>query len=100
MKSKLAAMALATWVAVNPVAAGVSHELVLASEVEWEPLNPVRGDISSQAGALWGDRGAALPTGFLTGFVDGFSLPPHIHNATQRAVVISGHIHSGDAGRD
>ena len=43
-----------------------------------------------------GDRGGALPTGFLAKFVDGFSSPPHIHNATYRAVVISGLIHNDD----
>jgi hypothetical protein len=82
----------------NPVSAGVSYELVLASEVEWEQLNPARGEKSPQAATLWGDRGGTLPTGFLARFVDGFASPPHIHNATYRAVVISGHIHNGDPG--
>jgi hypothetical protein len=71
-------------------------EIVLASEVNWEKLNPARGDKSPQAGTLWGDRKAAVPTGFLAKFVDGFSSPPHIHNATYRAVVISGSIHNDD----
>jgi hypothetical protein len=66
------------------------------SEVEWEQLNPARGDKSPMAGTLWGDRKDSVPTGFLVKFVDGFSSPPHIHNATYRAVVISGHIHNDD----
>lgn len=71
--------------------------IVLASEVEWEQLNPARGDQSPQAGTLWGDRkDGTVPTGFLAKFVDGFSSPPHIHNATYRAVVISGLVHNDD----
>ncbi|MEM7396680.1 MAG: DUF4437 domain-containing protein, partial [Verrucomicrobiota bacterium] len=45
---------------------------------------------------LWGDRKGPVPTGFLAKFVDGFSSPPHLHNATYRAVVISGLIHNDD----
>ena len=72
------------------------YEVVLLSEVEWEQLNPARGDKSPQAGTLWGDRKGTVPTGFLAKFVDGFSSPPHIHNTTYRAVVISGGIHNDD----
>jgi len=96
MKAKLIMMALTTLVAVNSAYAGGSQEIVLASEVEWEQLNPARGDKSPQAGTLWGDRKGAVPTGFLARFVDGFSSPPHIHNITYRAVVISGGIHNDD----
>ena len=71
-------------------------EVLLASEVQWEQLNPARGDMSPQAGTLWGDRKGTVPTGFLAKFVDGFSSPPHIHNATYRAVVIKGLIHNDD----
>ena len=71
-------------------------ELVPFSEIEWEQLNPARGDKSPQAGTLWGNRKDTVPTGFLARFVDGFSSPPHIHNATYRAVVISGLIHNDD----
>ncbi|MEM0967195.1 MAG: DUF4437 domain-containing protein [Verrucomicrobiota bacterium] len=89
-------------------------EVILASEIDWEALNPARGDRSPQAGTLWGDRNAAIapdkssetdcpfcssslvPTGFLAKFVDGFSSPPHIHNVTYRAVVISGLVHNDD----
>ncbi len=73
-----------------------ASEVILLSEVKWEQLNPARGDKSPQAGTLWGDRSGAVPTGFLAKFVEGFSSPPHIHNATYRAVVISGRIHNDD----
>lgn len=72
------------------------YELVLASEVNWEKLNPARGDKSPQAGTLWGDRKGTVPTGFLVKFVDGFSSPPHIHNVSYRGVVINGLIHNDD----
>jgi hypothetical protein len=96
MTAKLLAMAFTTLVAVNQAFAGGSQEIVLTSEVEWEQLNPARGGKSPQAGTLWGDRKGAVPTGFLARFVDGFSSPPHIHNVTYRAVVISGRIHNDD----
>ena len=70
--------------------------VVLASEVDWQKLNPARGDQSPQAGTLWGDRNGTVPTGFLVKFVDGFSSPPHIHNITYRGVVISGLVHNDD----
>ena len=76
------------------VAAEPTNEVILASEVKWEKLNPARGDKSPQAGTLWGDRKGTVSTGFLARFVDGFSSPPHIHNAIYRAVVISGTIHN------
>jgi len=77
--------------------AGVTtSKVVLRSEVKWDHLNPARGDKSPQAGTLWGDRKGTVPTGFLVKFVDGFSSPPHIHNITYRAVVISGLIHNDD----
>ena len=96
MKAKHAAIALTTLVAVHSAYAGGSQEVVLTSEVEWEQLNPARGDKSPQAGTLWGDLTGTVPTGFLARFVDGFSSPPHIHTATYRAVVISGSIHNDD----
>ncbi len=73
-----------------------NHTILLISDLKWEPLNPARGDKSPQAGTLWGDRNDAVATGFLVKFVDGFSSPPHIHNTTYRAVVISGLIHNDD----
>jgi quercetin dioxygenase-like cupin family protein len=77
-------------------AAEPNNKVILVSQVKWEKLNPARGDKSPQAGSLWGDRKDTVPTGFLTRFVDGFSSPPHIHNVTYRAVVISGLIHNDD----
>ena len=76
--------------------AEAAYKVISVSEVNWEQLNPARGDKSPQAGTLWGDRKGTVPTGFLARFVDGFSSPPHIHNATYRAVVISGSIHNDD----
>jgi len=96
MKVKLTAIALITLVAVNSAYAGGCQEVILTSEVEWEQLNPARGNKSPQAGTLWGDRKGTMPTGFLVKFADGFSSPPHIHNISYRAVVISGGIHNDD----
>lgn len=73
-----------------------SVRVVPAAEVEWQSLNPLRGDKSPRAGTLWGDRGAPVPCGFLVQFVDGFSSPPHIHPVTYRGVVISGLVHNDD----
>jgi len=73
-----------------------TNKVVLSSEIEFEKLNPARGDQSPQAGTIWGDRNGELPTGFLAKFVDGFSSPPHIHNVSYRAVVIKGSIHNDD----
>jgi hypothetical protein len=71
-------------------------DVVLSSDVKWEPLNPARGDKSPKAGTLWGDRNGTGPTGFLVKFVNGFSSPPHIHNVSYRGVVIKGLIHNDD----
>ncbi len=79
----------------KPAAEPISR-VVLTSEVQWEQLNPARGDKSPKAGTLWGDRKGSVPTGFLVKFVDGFSSPPHIHNVSYRGVVISGLIHNDD----
>ena len=78
------------------VTAEPNQEFVLISDVEWEQLNPARGDKSPEAGTLWGDRNGSESTGFLVKFVDGFSSPPHIHNVSYRGVVISGNIHNDD----
>ncbi|MEM6343933.1 MAG: DUF4437 domain-containing protein [Bacteroidota bacterium] len=67
-----------------------------SSEIEWEALNPARGDQSPKAGTIWGDRKGSVATGFLAKFVDGFSSPPHIHNVTYRAVVLEGLVHNDD----
>ncbi len=72
-------------------------QLVLASELQWEKLNPARGDGSPDVATLWGDRkGSKVPTGFLVNFVDGFRSPPHIHNVSYKGVVISGLVHNDD----
>jgi len=76
--------------------ANSAFSITPASEVTWEKLNPARGDKSPQAATLWGDRKGEEATGFLAKFVDGFSSPPHIHNVSYRAVVISGLIHNDD----
>lgn len=73
-----------------------TNNVLLSSEINWEKLNPARGDQSPQAGTIWGDRKQKVPTGFLAKFVDGFSSPPHIHNVTYRAVVIKGLVHNDD----
>lgn len=71
-------------------------DLVERSEVTFIPLNPARGDKGPRAGALWGDIRKDVPSGMLVKFVDGFSSPPHIHNITYRAVVITGAVHNDD----
>lgn len=78
------------------VGAGMSYEVLPRDAVGFQPLNPLRGDASPQAGVLWGDIRADLPTGTLIEFADGFSSPPHIHNITYRGVVIAGEVHNDD----
>ena len=72
------------------------NELVKRMDVEFVPLNPARGELGPKAGMLWGDIRANVPSGVLVTFVDGFQSPPHIHNITYRAVVISGVVHNDD----
>lgn len=71
-------------------------EVVPRADITLQPLNPLRGDASPKAGVLWGDIRRDAATGTLIEFVDGFSSPPHIHNITYRAVVISGLVHNDD----
>lgn len=71
-------------------------EVRLASEIQWQKLNPARGDASPQAGTIWGDQTKDGESGFLVKFVDGFSSPPHIHNITYRGIVIGGGLHNDD----
>lgn len=75
-----------------------SVTVVPYADVEWSPLNPVRGDASPRAGTLWGDRTGTGASGFLVQFAEGFSSPPHIHNVTYRGVVIRGLVHNDDPG--
>lgn len=72
--------------------------VVAPSEVDYQPLNPARGTAGPQAGTLWGDIRADVPSGVLLKFAEGFSSPPHIHNITYRAIVISGEVHNDDPG--
>ncbi len=96
MKS-LPSIALAFFVtAWTGAAAEETTTVVLSSDVEWEQLNPLRGDKSPKAGTLWGDRTGPGPAGFLLKPVDGFRSPPHIHNVAYRGVVISGLLHNDD----
>ena len=66
------------------------------SELNWTPLNPLRGALGPQAGTTWGNRSTPEATGFLVQFRDGFSSPPHIHNVSYRGVVIAGLVHNDD----
>lgn len=93
--SLFSTLALATATLAAPVHA-TTYELVTASEVEWQHLNPARGDKSPGAGTLWGDRNGSQATGYLLRPTDGFQSPPHIHNVSYRGVVISGVIHNDD----
>lgn len=79
----------------QPMPSGTAVVLPFA-DVEWEHLNPARGDQSPAAATLWGDRNGSEPTGFLVRFVDGFSSPPHSHNVSYRGVVIHGLVHNDD----
>ncbi len=76
--------------------AAPTTKITLASDIQWEQLNPARGDASPKAATLWGDRKGKVATGFLVKFVDGFSSPPHIHNVSYRGVVIGGGVHNDD----
>lgn len=71
-------------------------EIVKAADIQWQPLNPARGDQGPKAGTLWGDQTRNGSSGFLVKFIDGFSSPPHIHNVTYRGVVIQGRAHNDD----
>ncbi|GAB5389818.1 MAG: DUF4437 domain-containing protein [Alphaproteobacteria bacterium] len=74
-----------------------SHiEVVPATAVDYQPLNPARGDASPQAGVLWGDIRQDVPTGTIIKFAPDFSSPPHIHNITYRGVVLTGAVHNDD----
>ena len=85
---------IVTTVATSAVAA--TTKVTLMSEVKFDQLNPARGEKSPLAGTLWGDRKSTVPSGFLLKTIDGFESPPHIHNATYKAVVISGLFHNDD----
>lgn len=71
-------------------------KVVTKANVDWQHLNPARGDKAPQAATLWGDRGVDRATGFLLKPKDGFQSPPHIHNVSYRGIVIRGLIHNDD----
>ncbi len=71
-------------------------EIVTAKDINWQALNPKRGDKGPRAGTLWGDQTGDQASGFLVKFVDGFSSPPHIHNITYRGIVLEGNVHNDD----
>lgn len=91
-----------TFVACSPSKTNVKTEakavpdIVTNANLNFIPLNPARGDAAPQAGVLWGDIRADVPSGVLLKFADGFTSPPHIHNITYRAVVIEGAVHNDD----
>ena len=87
---------IVTGVAGSTALAEATKEVVLASEVEWSYLNPVRKDKAPMAGNLWGDRTKEGSTGYLLKPNEGFQSPPHIHNVSYRAVVINGFLHNDD----
>ncbi|MEM7517083.1 MAG: DUF4437 domain-containing protein [Planctomycetota bacterium] len=84
----------------EPFIMEAAGKTVRFSEVDWAPLNPARGAKGPRAGALWGDRTGAGPSGFLVAFVDGFESPPHIHNVSYRGVVLDGLVHNDDPNAD
>lgn len=90
------ALAITTAMVTTIAQAEPIAEVVARSEIKFQPLNPLRGDASPKAGVLWGDIKKDGTTGTLIKFADGFSSPPHIHNITYRAVVISGAVHNDD----
>lgn len=90
------ALAITTAMVTTVARAEPVTEVVARSEIKFQPLNPLRGDASPKAGVLWGDIKKDGTTGTLIKFADGFSSPPHIHNITYRAVVISGAVHNDD----
>lgn len=92
----LAAVLFTTVAATQSAWAEPIVEVVPRAEVDFQPLNPLRGDASPKAGVLWGDIKKNVPSGAIIEFVDGFASPPHIHNITYRAVVISGMVHNDD----
>ncbi|WP_152500483.1 DUF4437 domain-containing protein [Labrenzia sp. THAF82] len=103
MRFSILAVALAVFGALAvPLAASQGSQssetvvVVPREAVAFQPLNPARGDAGPQAGVLWGDIREDVPTGTIIRFQPGFSSPPHIHNITYRAVVISGAVHNDD----
>lgn len=93
---KHVAIALALLLATGTISQAATTKILLKSEVKFDQLNPARGDKSPLAGTLWGNRKGTGPSGFLLKTIDGFQSPPHIHNASYKAVVIDGLFHNDD----
>ena len=97
MKIQLSiALAVVTSASASMAQAQSGADILLRSDVQFQPLNPARGDASPKAGVLWGDIKKDVPSGAIIEFTDGFSSPPHIHNITYRGVVIEGFVHNDD----
>ena len=96
LKPLISALMVAGMATTVTAQAEPTSEVVLRSDITFQPLNPLRGDASPKAGVVWGDIKKDIPTGVFLEFADGFSSPPHIHNITYRAVVISGAVHNDD----
>ncbi|XOV79387.1 MAG: DUF4437 domain-containing protein [Aestuariibacter sp.] len=72
----------------------IKPQILLAENVKWGYLNPLRGEKSPGAANLWGDRTSGEATGMLVRFKKGFSSPAHIHNISYRGIVIEGLMHN------
>ena len=96
IRSLIPALMMTGTLVAGAVQAASTAEVILRSDIRFQPLNPLRGDASPKAGVVWGDIKKDVPTGVFLEFADGFSSPPHIHNITYRAVVISGAVHNDD----
>lgn len=99
-KSILSLLTVQSVIAIGAFSAGcesaTATEVIKRSNVDFIPLNPLRGDLSPKSGKLWGDIRQSSASGMLVTFLDGFQSPPHIHNITYRAVVIDGFVHNDD----
>ncbi|OED36209.1 hypothetical protein AB834_03185 [PVC group bacterium (ex Bugula neritina AB1)] len=62
--------------------------------LEWEPLDPSQNKDLPMRAPLWGDFSKKGPSGSIVYLPKGFKSKPHEHNATYRAITISGSIHS------
>ena len=96
LRSLLPVVFVAVAALIGSAQATLAVDVLPRADIRFQPLNPLRGDASPKAGVLWGDIRTGGAAGALIEFVGGFSSPPHIHNITYRAVVISGAVHNDD----
>ncbi|MFT2109554.1 DUF4437 domain-containing protein [Marinomonas sp. 2405UD68-3] len=94
MKNFIKIPVLALLFSLPTFAATGTSKVVLADNIEWGYLNPLRGALSPGAVDLWGNRTTDTATGMLVRFNKGFESPPHIHNITYRGIVINGLMHN------